>query len=76
MGFILHNIVPLVINSLGGRHTHMHTDIYGQSNSKKPGMHQSVAGAPGLKIYYDLFVIEGSGTQNIYITRTCRISCY
>ena len=36
MGSISHHITPLVINSLGGGHTHvlMHTDIY---NFKKPG---------------------------------------
>ena len=49
-----HHITPLVVDSLGGGHTHtraqkyMHTDIHGQSNSKKPG---TCCGqhAPGLK---------------------------
>ena len=42
--------MPLVINSLEGGHTHtythtnMHTDIRGQSNFKKPGVHWPVAG--------------------------------
>ena len=42
MGSISHHITPLVINSLGGGHTHTHT-FADRSNSKKPG-------APGLKI--------------------------
>ena len=50
MGCILHHITPLVINSLGGRHTHTHTNTHtdnrGQSNSKKPGCGWRV---PGLK---------------------------
>ena len=46
MGSISHHITPLVINSLRGRHTHTttHTDIRGQSNFKKPGVHQPMAG--------------------------------
>ena len=38
MGCISYYITALVINSLGGGHTHtnMHTDIRRQSNSKKP----------------------------------------
>jgi len=35
-GSISHHIMPLVINSLGGGHTHMHTDITDKSNFKKP----------------------------------------
>ena len=40
MGFISCHITPLVINSLGGRHTHKHTHIYRRphwNNFKKPG---------------------------------------
>ena len=58
IGSISHHITPLVINSLGGRHTHTyththahththtntHTDIRRQSNSKKPGMRWPAAG--------------------------------
>ena len=43
-GSISRHVTPLVINSLGGRHTHTHTDIRRQSNSKKPGVHQPQAG--------------------------------
>ena len=42
MGSISHHIMPLVINSLGGGHTHIHTRIQtfaDRSNSNKPGMH-------------------------------------
>ena len=49
IGSISYHITTLVITSLGGGHTHthtnMHTDIRRQSNSKKPGMHQPAAGA-------------------------------
>ena len=50
MGSISHHITPLVINSLGGRHTHTHTHTHilkftDRSNSKKPGAHRPVAGA-------------------------------
>jgi len=38
-------ITPLVINSLGGRHTH----IVDKSNFKKPGASQPLASTPGLK---------------------------
>ena len=48
MGSISHHIMPLLINSLGGRHTNTHTDIYRQSNSKKPGAHLPEPRAPGL----------------------------
>ena len=54
-------MLPLVINSLRGRHTYKHThvnthtcmqtDIMDKSNFKKPGVHWSAAGAPGLLIY-------------------------
>ena len=38
MGSISHHIMPLVINSLGGRHTHMHTyRCAHRNNFKKPG---------------------------------------
>ena len=43
MGSISHHITPLVINNLGGGHTHTHThtnthtNVRGQSNFKKPG---------------------------------------
>ena len=40
MGSISHHITPLVIHSLGGRHTYTHTRIQtfaDISNSKKPG---------------------------------------
>ena len=48
MGSISHHISPLVINSLGGGHTHTHTSIQtfaDRSNSKKPGALQPAAGA-------------------------------
>ena len=41
MGSISHHIMPLVINSLRGGHTHTHTHILkfaDRSNSKKPGL--------------------------------------
>ena len=43
MGFISYQITPLVINNLGGGHTHshMHTDLMDKRNSKKPGAHQA-----------------------------------
>ena len=31
------HITPLVINSLGGGHTHTHTNVADKSNYKKPG---------------------------------------
>ena len=39
--------MPLVINNLGGRHTHKytHTDIYTETIFKKPGACQPMAGA-------------------------------
>ena len=38
MGSISRHIMPLVINSLGAdTHTNTHTNVRGQSNSKKPG---------------------------------------
>ena len=38
MGFVLHHIMPLVINSLGGGDTHKHTyRCPHRNNSKKPG---------------------------------------
>ena len=52
MGSISHHITPLVINDLGGGHTHTHTHAHththtqahiqtfvDRSNSKKPGAH-------------------------------------
>jgi len=42
-GFISHPIMPLVINSLGGGHTHTHIGIMDKSNFKKPVMHQPKA---------------------------------
>ena len=54
---ILHCITPLVINSLGGRHTHIHkhayTNIHRQRNFKKPDCGWC---APGLKMIYPYFV--------------------
>ena len=42
--------MPLVINSLAGGDTHARIQIFAdRSNSKKPGMRQPVADAPGLK---------------------------
>ena len=49
MGSISHHIMPLVINSLAGGHTHTHTDIHRQSNSKKPGEHQPAASVCSVK---------------------------
>ena len=51
MGSISCHITQLVINSLGGGHTqtHMHTDVHGQSSSKKLGACQ--LHVPGLKTY-------------------------
>ena len=49
IGSISHHITPLVINSLGGGHTHANTHMHtfvDRSNSKKPGAGRS---APGLK---------------------------
>ena len=46
MGSISRHIMPLVISSLGGGHTHKHTyRCPHRSNFKKPGVHQPVAGA-------------------------------
>ena len=45
MGSISHHITPLVINSLGGGHTHTHATFADRNNSKKPGMCRLVAGA-------------------------------
>ena len=41
------HIMPLVINSLGSRHTqaHMHTDFADKSNFKKPATYQPVSHA-------------------------------
>ena len=48
MESISHHIMPLVIDSLEGGHTHKHTrtlTFTDRSNSKKPGAHRPVAGA-------------------------------
>ena len=53
MGSISRHITPLVINNLGGGHTHTlththantHTDDPHRFNFKKPGVRQPVAGA-------------------------------
>ena len=42
MGFISHYITPLIINSLGGGHTHTHSSIQtfaDRSNTRKPAAH-------------------------------------
>ena len=51
MGSISHHITPLVINSLGGGHTHTHKHTHAnthtfadRSNSKKPGACRPQAG--------------------------------
>ena len=48
MGSISRHITPLVINSLGRRHTHTHTNTHTDDlhriNSKKPGVCRPVAG--------------------------------
>ena len=57
MGSISRHITPLVINSLGGGHTHTHantqihthTDDPHRINFKKPGTHRPMAGTAGLK---------------------------
>ena len=49
MGSISHHITPLVINSLGGGHTHTRIHPH-RNNTKKPGARWPKAGAPGLKI--------------------------
>jgi len=53
-GSISHPITSLVINSLGGGHTHtyMHTDIVDKSNFKKPVMHWPLA---GVQLWLKLF---------------------
>ena len=51
---ISHNIMPLVINVLGGRHTDIHTP--NQSNFKKPGMRGLCLRMPGLKILKKLVI--------------------
>ena len=71
MGSISHHIAPLVINSLGGRHTSTHTrkqTLVDRTNSKKPGPHQPAAGAPGLKIH-KISVISShyEGARLLYI---------
>ena len=76
MGSISRHITPLVINSLGGRHTHanththththMHTDNLYRINFKKPGTRWPRAGA---------YLIYKVHFLNPYIL--CRyISCY
>ena len=47
MGSISSHITP---RGGGQPHTNTHTDVCGQSNSKKPGTRWPVAGAVGLKI--------------------------
>ena len=37
MGSISHHITPLVVNSFGGRHTHIYRHLH-RNNFKKPGM--------------------------------------
>ena len=45
--YVSHYIMPLVVHSLRGRHTHTHTDIRGQKQFlKKPGMHWPVTSIP------------------------------
>ena len=42
-GYISHHIMPLVINSLGGRHTHATTHVYRHPHRKffkKPDVHR------------------------------------
>ena len=54
------HISPLVINSLGGRHTHTNTHIQtlaDRSNSKKPGTRR-MAGTPGLAIIEKAITLE------------------
>ena len=47
---ILHHIMPLVINGLGGGHTDTHAYRHAdQNNFKKPGMRGLPPCAPGLK---------------------------
>ena len=54
MGFISRHIMPLVINSLGHRHTDTdastHTDNPHRINFKKPGECRPQAGIHGLKV--------------------------
>ena len=59
MGSISHYIMPLVINSLGGRHTHRHPH---RNNIKKPDGHQLAAGLY-LVYKWDLFAL---GKSNNY----------
>ena len=59
MGSISRHITPIVINSLGGGHTHTyantHTDDPHRINCKKPGVCQRV---PGLKILQTISILS------------------
>jgi len=58
-GSIFHHIMPLVINSLGGGHTHKHTDIVDKSNLKETS-HTLAFGqyTPGLKMRKIIFEVH------------------
>ena len=57
MGFISHHITPLVINSLGGRHTHTHTNKHTHTQThthiqmSAQEQFQETSHAPGLTIF-------------------------
>ena len=66
MGSISHHITPLVINSLGGGHTHTHIlKFVDRSNTKKPGVCRPAAAAPGLKISDVIRVKIGKRLTNL-----------
>ena len=75
---ILHHIMPLFINALGGRHTDRHTHIpmHEQNDFKKPGTQGLWLHVPGLKISWTFstaFQIDLS-LHNYYIieNKSCR----
>jgi len=82
-GSISHHIMPLVINSLEGRHTHRythtckHTHIADKSNFKKPVVrHFFVPGLKsGLAIHNKYTIHSNTSTSVTYCSR-CRDRCY
>ena len=76
MGSISHHIMALVINSLGGGHTHTntHTDIRRQNNSKKPSAQRpkkySKLWCVVHTYYTKLQILTTDGTTQNYAIRT------
>ena len=74
MGSISHHIMPLVINSLGGGHTHMQTHTHTQTH-----IHTDIRGQKALCIFYFLhfrynFHVYLASMQIFYLPYTYKFS--